>query len=256
MSGRIQDRVAIVSGGGRGLGAAICRRLAQEGAVVAVADINLAAAGLVADGIVKSGGKAIAYPLDVVDEASWQALYSSAEADLGPVSIVVNNAGVAAPGSAEDTTLADWQRIHAVNLDGVFLGTKHGILAMKSHGGSIVNMSSIKAIAATSFSTAYDSSKGAVRIFSKSAALHCAESRYNIRVNSVHPGWVRTEMVEEGMAKLEDGDAMMDQIRALHPIGRFGEPEEIANAVLFLASDEASFITGAELVVDGGYTAQ
>ncbi len=256
MSGRIQDRVAIVSGGGRGLGAAICRRLAQEGASVAVADINLAAAAAVADGIVNSGGRASAYPLDVVDEASWQALYSGAEAELGPVSIVVNNAGIAAPGSAEDTTLADWQRIHAVNLDGVFLGTKHGILAMKAHGGSIVNMSSIKAIAATSFSTAYDSSKGAVRIFSKSAALHCAESRYNIRVNSVHPGWVRTEMVEEGMAKLEDGDALMDQIRALHPIGRFGEPEEIANAVLFLASDEASFITGAELVVDGGYTAQ
>ncbi|MDR3449757.1 MAG: glucose 1-dehydrogenase [Alphaproteobacteria bacterium] len=254
--GRVDGRVAVVSGGGRGLGAAICERLARDGALVAIADIDIATAEMQAHRLREKGCVAKAFALDVTSEAQWESLYSQVSAALGRVSILVNNAGIAAPGTAEDTELADWKRIHAVNLDGVFLGTKSGIKAMKEHGGAIVNISSIKGIAATSFSAAYDSSKGAVRIFTKSTALHCAENHYNIRVNSVHPGWVRTEMVEEGMAKLEDGEAMMAQIRALHPIGRFGEPDEIANAVLFLASDEASFITGAELVVDGGYTAQ
>lgn len=256
MAGRVEGRVAIVSGGGRGLGAAICYRLAEEGAAIAVADIDLGSAQVIARDLVENGASARAYALDVTDEASWQALYLAVESDLGTPGIVVNNAGIAAPGSAEDTDFADWKRILAVNLDGVFLGTKHGIVAMKAHGGSIVNISSIKGIAATSFSTAYDSSKGGVRIFTKTAALHCAEQKYNIRVNSVHPGWVRTEMVIEGMAKIENGDAVLDEIRALHPLGRFAEPEEIAHAVLFLASDEASFVTGAELVIDGGYTAQ
>lgn len=254
--GRVGGRVAVVSGGGRGLGAAICERLAQEGALVAVADIDTAAAEDVARRLRDAGYKAAAFPLNVTMEDRWVALFEQVEQQLGTVSILVNNAGIAAPGSPEDTELADWERIHAVNLNGVFLGTKHGIKAMKSRGGAIVNISSIKAMAATSFSAAYDSSKGGVRIFTKSSALYCAENKYNIRVNSVHPGWVRTEMVEEGMSKIEDGDAILDQIRALHPLGRFGEPVEIANAVLFLASDEASFITGAELLVDGGYVAQ
>lgn len=256
MAGRVEGRVAVVTGGGRGLGAAICRRLAEEGAHVAVSDIDEAAAAAVAGGIADAGGVALPYRLDVTDEAQWPALFAEVHGALGPVSILVNNAGVAAPGTPEDTALADWKRIHAVNLDGVFLGSKHGIAAMRGHGGSIVNISSIKGIAATSLSVAYDSSKGAVRIFTKSTALHCAEQNLNIRVNSVHPGWVATDMVIDGMAQVPGGDDLLDQLRLRHPIGRFGEPEEIAHAVLFLASDEASFITGAELVVDGGYTAQ
>ncbi|MFO1255947.1 MAG: glucose 1-dehydrogenase [Sphingomonadaceae bacterium] len=256
MVGRVGGRVAVITGAGRGLGAAIAVRLAAEGAAVAVSDIDVDCAEAVAAQIVAGGGRAKAYRLDVTDEAQWEQLFAAVISDLGTPGILVNNAGVASPGNAEDTSLDEWRRIHAVNLDGVFLGTKHGIAAMKVHGGSIVNMSSIKGMVAATFTAAYDSSKGGVRIFSKSAALHCAEQKYGIRVNSVHPGWVSTEMVIDGMAALPDGDAILEQLRNLHPLGRFGEPEEIANAVLFLASDEASFVTGAELVVDGGYTAQ
>ncbi len=256
MAGRIENKVAIVTGGGRGLGAAIAMRLAQDGGIIAVTDVDVSAAESVAADVRSAGGKAIGYALDVTDEEQWQRIYPRVASDLGAVAIVVNNAGIVLPGTAEDTALADWKKIHSVNLDGVFLGTKHGIAAMKDRGGSIINISSIKGLVGSAISAAYDSSKGAGRLFSKSAALHCAAERNGIRVNSVHPGYVATELVTAGAAAMEGGDALLEQLRLLHPLGRFGEPEEIAHAVLFLASDEASFITGSELVVDGGYTAQ
>jgi NAD(P)-dependent dehydrogenase (short-subunit alcohol dehydrogenase family) len=161
---------------------------------------------------------------------------------------------------AEDVTLEDWRALMAVNLDGVFLGTKHAIRAMKANqpapGGSIVNLSSIAGLVGLPGGGAYSASKGGVRLYTKSTALYCARERLGIRVNSVHPGYIRTPMVERVAHDAPDPEARMHEIGAAHPIGHLGEPNDIAYGVLYLVSDEAKFVTGAELVIDGGYTAQ
>lgn len=254
--GRVAGKVAIVTGGASGLGAAIASMLVREGARVTITDVQIEA------------GKALAERLncrflgqDVSDEARWDEVVETVEEEDGALHVLVNNAGVGDALDAvspEDTRLADWQRIHRINVEGVFLGCRAAIPAMKrAGGGSIVNMSSIAALVATPFLTAYGASKAAVRQFSTSVALHCAETGTRIRCNTVHPGQIRTPMHDVLITEtatqygitFEEAAA---QFRARIPLGEFGEPDDIAYAVLYLASDEAKHVTGTQIVVDGG----
>ena len=209
------------------------------------------------DEIRAAGGEAIYTHLDAASETDWKAATAAARDAFGRLDIVVNMAGSVLDGSIEDTTLEDWRRLMAVNLDGVFLGLKYGVAAMKkSGGGSIINISSIYGSVGAPSLAAYCASKGGVRNLSKSAALHCAAAGYGIRVNSIHPGfchtpgyaafWRRKSSLEEGLAANA----------ALTPLGRVARPDDIAYGVLYLAADESSFVTGAELVIDGGFLAQ
>ena len=253
MGDRLAGKTALVTGAGSGLGEATAKRFAEEGARVYVTDINLEAAQRVAADI---GAAATAHYQDVTDEAAWDALMAEILSS-GPLHIVVNNAGIVISGSVEDASLEDWRKTQAVNLDAVFLGTRAAIKAMKPQGGSIINISSIEGLVGEAKAAAYNASKGGVRIFTKSAALHCAEEGYAIRVNSVHPGFILTPMVEQGLAQVDP-----DEIEALTtaflkqiPLGEMGMPRDIANGCLFLASEESRYMTGAELVIDGGFTA-
>ena len=255
---RVLDKIALVTGAGSGLGEAMARRLAEEGALVVATDIDLAAVQRVAAAIVAAGGRAEAELQDVTDEARWTALVDAVLARHGRLDVLVNNAGVALTGTAEHTTLEDWRRTQRVNLDAVFLGTREGIRAMKARGGSIINISSIEGIIGDPLTAAYNASKGGVRVFTKSAALHCAAEGYGIRVNSVHPGFILTPMVENALAAMPaaEGEAFHARIMDSIPVRAMGEPGDVANGVLFLASDESRYMTGAELVIDGGYTAR
>jgi NAD(P)-dependent dehydrogenase (short-subunit alcohol dehydrogenase family) len=252
---RVKDKVALVTGGGSGIGEAICTRLAEEGARVVVADINASRARQVADAI---GAAAVAIHQDVTSEQRWQEVVAEIMERFGRLDILVNNAGIAIVGSVEDTTLADWRATQNVNLDAVFLGTREVIKVMKTGGGSIINISSIEGIIGEPKVAAYNASKGGVRIFTKSAALHCAAEGYPIRVNSVHPGFIATAMVTDAVGSMTeaDGEAFQERIMSNIPMGHMGEPVDIANGVLFLASEESRYMTGSELVIDGGYIAR
>lgn len=255
--GRVQDKVAVITGGAKGLGAEMCRLLAREGAKIAVADIDMDGANAVVAEIEQAGGQAQAFELDVTDEAAWDSVVESIQSALGGFDILVNNAGIGIIGTVEDTSLADWRRTMAVNLDSVFLGTRAAIRMMKPQkSGSIINISSIEGIIGEPVVAAYNASKGGVRIFTKSAALHCAHSGYGIRVNSVHPGFIATDMVKGAAGTLDDPDGFLQEITRRHPIGKLPEPIDVAYAVLYLASDESRHVVGAEMVVDGGYIAQ
>jgi len=252
---RVKGKVAMVTGGGSGIGEAISVRLAEEGATVVVTDINEESAKRVAAEI---GGESIAMHQDVTSEQRWSEVVAEVLARFGSLDVLVNNAGIGLVGTAEDTTLEDWRTTQSVNMEAVFLGTREAIKAMKSSGGgSIINISSIEGIIGEPKVAAYNASKGGVRIFTKSAALHCAGEGYNIRVNSVHPGFIGTAMVSDAVASMsaEDGAAFEQRILESIPLGRMGEPRDIANGVLYLASDESSYVTGSELVIDGGYIA-
>jgi NAD(P)-dependent dehydrogenase (short-subunit alcohol dehydrogenase family) len=255
---RLANKVALITGAGSGLGEATAHRLAEEGAYVVATDINAAAVERVVAAILAKGGRAEAQRQDVTDEAGWKTLIADLLARQGQLDILVNNAGIVMTGSAEDTALDDWRRTQQVNLDAVFIGTREAILAMKHRGGSIITMSSIDGIIGEPMAAAYSASKGGVRLFSKSAALHCASKGYRIRVNSLHPGVIKTPMVENAFAAmpLADRQALIARLEAQVPLGAWGEPVDIANGVLFLASDESRYMTGAELVIDGGYTAK
>ncbi|MGI9286269.1 MAG: glucose 1-dehydrogenase [Pseudomonadales bacterium] len=255
---RVKDKIALITGGGSGLGEATAKRLAEEGAKVVVTDINGAQVERVASEINASGGNALAITHDVTDEAGWQAVVDSVVTQFGKLDVLVNNAGIVITGNVEEATLEDWQRTLSVNLDAVFLGTRAGVKAMKASGGSIINISSIEGIIGEARTAAYNASKGGVRIFTKSAALHCAQEGYNIRVNSVHPGFILTAMVENALAAMpaEEAAGFEEQVIGNIPVARMGEPLDIANGVLFLASDESKYMTGSELVIDGGYTAK
>jgi NAD(P)-dependent dehydrogenase (short-subunit alcohol dehydrogenase family) len=232
--------------------------LAHEGAKVVLTDHKREGADAVLDEIKKGGGEAIFLVQDVAKEEDWQRTLDETLRRFGRLDILVNNAGVGIGKNVEDTTLEEWRWVMSVNLDGVFLGTKYGIAAMKkTGGGSIINMSSIEGMVGDRRLAAYDASKGGVRILTKSAALHCAKAGYNIRINSVHPGFIQTPMVE-AFLKAQGGDpeAARKTLESLHPLGHLGEPDDVAYAVLYLASGESKFATGSELVVDGGYTAQ
>lgn len=253
---RLTGRAGIVTGASNGIGAAIVDRFVAEGARVLATDIDETAGQALA---ARHPGKVTFMRHDAASEADWRAVWDVATAQFGRVQMLVNNAGLGTHNDIETTTLAQWRSIMAVNLDGVFLGTQLAVLHMKERGGgSIVNISSVGGIVGTSNLVAYSASKAGVRLLTKCVAVHCGQRKYNIRVNSVHPGLVRTRAGLE-MARLATGmveDQAEQAFASLHPIGRIGEPHEIADAALYLACDESSFVTGAELVVDGGYTAQ
>jgi NAD(P)-dependent dehydrogenase (short-subunit alcohol dehydrogenase family) len=259
MGGRVEGKIGIVTGGAVGLGAAAAKLLAKEGAKVVVTDLNSAIGEALVDSLLHDGGEAIFLRQDVADERGWQEVVKRTVDRFGRLDFLVNNAGVGEGCPPEDQTLDRWRWLMSINLDGVFLGTKHALLAMKSNpprGGSIVNLSSIEGLVGDPNLGAYNASKGAVRLYTKSVALYCAKADLNVRVNSVHPGYIWTPMVENYLAAhggVEEGRKALD---ALHPIGHVGEPDDIAYGVLYLVSDESRFVTGAELVIDGGYTAQ
>jgi len=251
---RVKGKVAIVTGGAGGLGKAHSSLLAKEGAKVVVTDTNEAQGKKVVEEIKSQGGEAIFIKHDVSSEKEWERVIRETLKRFGKLDILVNNAGVNVWKSIEDTSLEEWQWLMSINLNGVFLGTKYAMGAMKkSGGGSIINISSAAGIIGTLDTSAYHASKGGVRIFTKAAALECSKAGYdyNIRVNSIHPGVIKTAMVQ---GLLEDEEKMKNAL-SWHPIGHFGEPEDIAYGVLYLASDESKFVTGAELVIDGGWTA-
>lgn len=255
---RVEGKVALVTGAAGGIGGASSERLCEEGAHVILSDIDAEGAEKKASQLRAKGYQARGIGLDVAAERDWIAVYEGILAQEGRLDILVNNAGTVVEGSVESLTLERWQFIQNVNLTGVFLGTKHGIPAMRKSdgGGSIVNMCSMKAMVGSSNYAAYDASKGGVRSLTKAAALHCAEQGYGIRVNSVHPGYVNTDLGRSAGWDPEVVEAIIAKMAKLHPIGRLAEPVEIANVVLFLASEESSFMTGSEVVVDGGFIAQ
>ncbi|NKB58752.1 MAG: glucose 1-dehydrogenase [Alphaproteobacteria bacterium] len=260
---RLTDKVAIVTGGASGIGAETARVFSAHGASIVVCDVNDAAGETVVGEIEANGGTAIYRPLNVTDEAQWTALVTETEDTFGQLDILTNSAGVSgrdpkqniqttlnAGGLVEEQTLEKWNHIMAVNATGTFLGTKAAIpLMRRAGGGSIVNISSICGIIGSFANAAYHASKGAVRIFSKSAAIQYASD--HIRVNSIHPGFVDTPMTAPGHANPEIAQIRMDAT----PLGRFGTPRDIAMGCLYLASDESSWVTGSELVIDGGMTA-
>jgi NAD(P)-dependent dehydrogenase (short-subunit alcohol dehydrogenase family) len=245
----------IVSGGASGIGAATCRLAAQEGANVVVADLPgqaEAAAAVVAE----IGARAIFMPLDVTAEADWIRVVADTAARFGKLDGLLNGAGIGVAQDIEDCSLDDFRRVYRVNGLGVFLGCKHAVRAMAaSGGGSIVNISSILGLRGMGGSPAYCASKGAVRLLTKNVAVHCGLRGYNIRCNSVHPGYIDTPMIAPRLARTVDNLTGRQYLESLHPMGRLGRAEEIAQMVLFLLSDESSFSTGAEFVADGGLTA-
>ncbi len=249
---RLAEKVALISGAARGIGAAIARLAAAEGAKVIIGDILEAEGQRTAEEIVAAGGEARFVSLDVTREADWQQAVALAVTHFGGLHIVVNNAGTGEPGKVEDVSLEEWQRVMDVNATGVFLGTKTAIPVLRqAGGGSIVNMSSqLGLVGVDNSSPQYQASKGAVRLFTKTTAIQYAGD--GIRANSVHPGPIATPRTAARRADPERYAMTIARI----PLGRYGQPEEIAYGVVYLASDEASFITGSELVIDGGWTAQ
>jgi NAD(P)-dependent dehydrogenase (short-subunit alcohol dehydrogenase family) len=268
--GRVEGKIAIVTGGAAGIGEACGRALAREGAKVIFTDIQDARGQIVADSICADGGEAIYLHQDVTSEEEWQGIVSHAVSEFGGLDILVNNAGIGTGGPVTEMTLEDFRTMMAINVEGVFLGTKHAVPAMaQTGGGSIVIISSVAGMKGAPGLSAYAASKGAVRLFSKSVAIECARGGTNVRVNSVHPGIIDTEIWQQiassGLA--EDSPILaaaagsnvsiastVAEVAGV-PIGHAADPLEIANGVLFLASDESKYMTGTELVIDGGMCA-
>ena len=255
----LEGRVALVTGGARGIGAATARALAAAGAKVVVSDFNDGTA--VADAV---GGAYVQH--DVAVEADWIAAVAFAKSTFGGLDILVNNAGIFWMKPIVETALEDFRRMQQVNVEGVFLGLKHAIPATAERsqrwdgGGSIINLSSVAGLVGQAGGLAYNASKGAVRLMTKSAALECARGGLKIRVNSVHPGIIDTPMMAEAAVAVsarngEGSNSTLERFAQSHPLGRLGRDIDIANAIAFLASDGAAFMTGSEVVVDGGMTA-
>ncbi len=251
--GRVEGKVALITGGASGIGRASAELLAAEGARVVIADIDETGGAAVARGI---GEAALMMRLDVTSEDDWRATIAGTLEAFGQLHVLVNSAGVSVLKNVEDTTLEEWRFVNGVNLDGTFLGCKHAIPAIKeSGGGAIVNLSSVSGLVGGHNLAAYNASKGGVRLLTTSVALHCARKGYNIRCNSVHPTFIDTPILEPILARAEDPELMRQKLARQVPIGRLGRPEEVAAGILYLASDESAFMTGAEFVLDGGVTA-
>ena len=260
MTGRVDGKVALVTGGSSGIGRGCSEKLAAEGAFVVVTDIQDAMGADVVAGIKAAGGRAEYLHHDVTEEGQWEAVVGKVRERHGRLDFLVNNAGIGIGGSILTMTLADWRRQTAINLDGVFLGTKHSIPLMRASGdgGSIVNISSVAGLKGSANLAGYCATKGGVRLFTKSVAMECANAKDGIRVNSVHPGLIETpiwltvgQAVNPGANEAPDLDAMS---ALAVPLGVKGLPEDIANGVLWLCSSESRYVTGQELVIDGGLT--
>lgn len=253
--GRVADKVALITGGASGIGLATGQLMAREGATVVLTDLQDSAGDEAVAAIIAAGGTAQYHHHDVTDEAYWKKIIAAVLADHGRLDILVNNAGVGGSGlPIEETPLEIWRATMAVNLDGVFLGVKHGVGAMKENGGAIINTSSILGVVGLPLTAPYTASKGGVRLLTKAVAIECAARGLKIRVNSVHPGFIDTPMV--GGAIQRGGPARREAILQSQPTGQMGEPADIAEGILYLASDAAKFVTGSELVIDGGYLAR
>ena len=266
--GLLKGRVAVVTGAGSGIGRAAAVALAKEGAAVFATDIDEAGLNETAATITAAGGTVETLPQDVTDEALWDTVMEEAETRLGLPSILVNNAGIAIGGAIPEFSLDDWKKQMSVNVDSVFLGTRAAIRKMHETGGSIVNISSVAGLRGAAGLSAYCASKGAVRLFTKAAAVECARAGWPVRVNSVHPGIIDTPIWQKSITRLGEGmpasptmpqgaNAMdADTLGAqASPMGRPGRPEEVADLIVFLASDKSSYINGQEHVVDGAMTA-
>lgn len=258
---RVADKVALVTGAASGIGAECARLLAAEGAAVILVDMNRAMGEAVLEDIRAAGGTGHYADLNVTDEAGWIALMADVATRFGGLNIAVNCAGTSVRQLSfpTETTLDEWRHIIGVNLEGTFLATKHELaLMMKTNPvvGSIVNISSVLGIVGQAGIGSYNASKGGVRLYSKSVALSCAQDRVNVRVNTIHPGFIRTPLLQQSIDRSTHAGGGQEFYDNLQPIGHLGEPSDIAFGALYLASDESRFVTGAELVIDGGYTAR
>lgn len=249
---RVAGKVAIVTGGASGIGRGCALALAAEGASVVVADRDEVGGAAVA---AELGGDHVFAALDVRDEVGWARVIATTLERFKRVDILVNAAGVAVFKDIEQTTLEDWHFVNSINSDGVFLGCKAAIGAMKTTGGSIINVSSVAGLIGVADGPAYCASKGAVRLLTKSVALHAARRGYDVRCNSIHPSFINTPMVEQVIAASRDPEKARKNFTRAAPLGRMGEVEDVSQVVVFLASDESRFVTGAELAIDGGLTA-
>ncbi|MEM9751442.1 MAG: SDR family oxidoreductase [Pseudomonadota bacterium] len=252
---RLSGVSAFITGGASGIGAASAKRFIEEGAKVALADVNAEKGAALASEL---GADAHFLALDVTNEENWKDAVGAAEREIGPLTTIVNSAGVSIPSSVEDLSFADFQHTIAINLNGVFLGCKYGLAAIKAQeNASIVNICSTLGVRGGAIFAAYCASKGGVRMLSKSVAAHCAEQGYDVRVNCVLPGAIHTEMVEgyiaAGVAQGATREDVIENFAVNHPMKRLGEPREAADAIVFLASKESSFTTGADIPVDGGF---
>jgi NAD(P)-dependent dehydrogenase (short-subunit alcohol dehydrogenase family) len=252
---RLNGKVALITGAALGIGRAIATRMAEEGAAVAIADLRTVEANALVDELVGRGFQACAWSLDVSKEAEVADVVNSVVKRFGSLDVLVNNAGISGTNKpTHELTEAEWDQVQAINVKGVFFGVKHAIPHLRhAGGGSIINLSSIYGLVGAPDIPPYHASKGAVRLMSKTDALIYAADR--IRVNSVHPGFIWTPMVKGFIGEGGDTDTAKAGLNALHPLGHMGEPDDIAWGCVYLASDEAKFVTGTELVIDGGYTA-
>ena len=250
---RLENRVVLVSGGASGIGAATARLVVREGGRAAIADRDEAKGRALAQEL---GASALFVPLDVTQEPAWQKAVAVTVDTFGGLHGLVHAAGIGARNDIESCTLAEYRRVNDVNALGTFLGCKAAIAAMRqSGGGSIVNISSVLGLRGASYAMAYCASKGAVRLLTKHVALHCAQMKYGIRCNSVHPGYIDTPMIAPRLDQTVANMTGRQWLEELHPLGRLGQADEVATMILFLLSDESSFSTGAEFVCDGGLTA-
>ena len=265
---RLDNKVALVSGAARGIGAATASLMASVGAKVVVGDILEERGRETVKAITASGGKASFARLDVTSEASWNSVIAHAVKEFGGLDVLVNNAGIFLGRDFEEATLDDWHRLVAINMTGVFLGTKLAVPALRAsgarskHGSAIVNLASIAGLVGSQLDPLYSMTKGGVTLFTKSTALAFGRKRYPIRVNSIHPGVIDTDMGEQTFvtrarnAGTNDVAAARATSASMHPIGRLGTADDIARGIVFLASDDSGFMTGSGMVVDGGITAQ
>lgn len=254
---RLNERVCLVTGAARGIGLATAELFAREGAHVLLTDIDEEVGMQVTRELREQQLSVGFYTHDVTDPVQWKEAMSYCETLFGRLDVLVNNAGVGGICDVEHMTLAQWQHTLACNLDSVFLGTQLAIERMKGRGGSIINVASIEGLIGEPLVPAYNASKGGVRLFTRSVAAHCARSNYGIRVNALCPGYVETPMVLQAMAAADpQAKSMQAYLEQRIPMGRMAQPDEIAKAMLFLACDDSIYMTGADLVIDGGYLAQ